>query len=324
MACFIVTYNMKERGLSTLFKHKIFTIDAKERVDWDYSNLQQYLGNYEFCVSNNVFEKFKENKEVEKILKEMLEDKCHFKVDNNKSPRYSGNKQYIKCIIPVYILEFFKKLFISTLVFDAENTVIPESESITFRFDTGNKTVTIADLELYMPSGNPYYIYARNAASSLSVEAIGLENYCIENTKDIKDFYNLNQISKWKDANQLKDEKGIEGKAGIYMLYDKKANTFYIGKAIKLKDRILCHKNNSTGNDPIPNFTHYRYSVISGEYYEFLYLIENAAIHDAAWILNMPKATKFTPSLAEECLKNEISINNCKMVNTQEHQTRKQ
>jgi hypothetical protein len=82
--------------------------------------------------------------------------------------------------------------------------------------------------------------------------------------------------------------------------------------------------NNAAGNDPIPSFTHYRYSVISGEYYEFLYLIENAAIHDAAWILNMPKATKFTPSLAEECSKIGISLNDCKLVNTQDHQTRRQ
>lgn len=324
MACFIVTYNMKERGLSTLFKHKIFTVDAKERDDWYYSNLQQYLGDYEFSVSNDVFEKYKENEEIEVILKEMLADKCHFKLDNNKSSRYSGKKQYIRCTIPVYILGFFKKLFVSTLVFDAEDMTIPESESITFRFDTNNKTVTIAELDLYMPNDNPYFIYARNAASSLSVEAIGLEDYCIENTKDVKDFYNFNQMSKWKDVKQLKNERGIEDKPGIYMLYDEKSNTFYAGKAIRLKDRMLQHMNNAAGNDPIPGFTHYRYSVISGEYYEFLYLIENAAIHDAAWILNMPKATQFTPSLAEECSKMGISLNDCKMVNTQEHQTRKQ
>ncbi len=29
MAYFTVTYNMQERGLSTLFRHRIFTIDAK-------------------------------------------------------------------------------------------------------------------------------------------------------------------------------------------------------------------------------------------------------------------------------------------------------
>lgn len=324
MDSFKVIYNMKERGLSTLFRHKIFTIDAKERAHWDYSNLQQYLGDYELSVSDNVFVKYMKNKEIEVILREMMADKCHFKVDNNKSDRYSGKKQYIRCIIPVYILGFFKKLFVSTIVFDVENMTIPKSESITFEFDTNNKIVTINDLDLYMPNNNPYYIYARNAASSLSVEAIGLEKYCIQNSKEVKDFYNFNQMTKWKNVKQLKNEKGIEDKPGIYMLYDKKSNTFYVGKAISLKNRMLQHMNNIAGNDQISGFTHYRYSVISGEYYEFLYLIENAAIHDAAWILNMPKATKFTPSLAEECTKERISLNDCKMVNIQEHQTRKQ
>lgn len=325
MACFKVTYNMKDRGLSTLFKHKIFTIDAKEREDWDYTSLEQYLGDYEFSVSNQVIEKYKNNEDITVILRDMLADQCHFKVDNNKSSRYVGKKQYIKCIIPVYILVFFKKLFISTLVYDAEDMTIPVSESITFRFDTDNKTVEIDALDLYIPSDNPYFIYARNAASSLSVESIGLEDYCIDNTKDVKDFYNFNQMSKWKEVNQLKNEKSIEDKSGIYMLYDENNNTFYVGKAAKrLKNRMLEHRDNISGNDPIPGFTHYRYSVISSEYYEFLYLIENAAIHDAAWILNMPSAAKFTPSLAEDCSKMGISLNSCRMVNTREHQTRKQ
>ena len=41
---------------------------------------------------------------------------------------------------------------------------------------------------------------------------------------------------------------------------------------------MLQHEKNINGNDPIPEFTHYRYTVISYEYYEFLYLIENAAL----------------------------------------------
>jgi excinuclease UvrABC nuclease subunit len=47
-------------------------------------------------------------------------------------------------------------------------------------------------------------------------------------------------MSKWKDVKQLKNEKGIEDKPGIYMLYDEKSNTFYAGKAIRPKD-IMIH-----------------------------------------------------------------------------------
>lgn len=49
------------------------------------------------------------------------------------------------------------------------------------------------------------------------------------------------------------------------------------------------------GNDPIPDFTHYRYSVISGEHYEFLYLIENAAIHDAEMDSQHAKSIQIYP-----------------------------
>lgn len=80
-------------------------------------------------------------------------------------------------------------------------------------------------------------------------------------------------------------------------------------------------------NDSIPNFTHYRYTVISYEYYEFLYLIENAAIHDIAWILNMPDAKRCTPSLSEKIKKtidSNIKLEDCTMVNNLEYQTKQQ
>jgi hypothetical protein len=48
-------------------------------------------------------------------------------------------------------------------------------------------------------------------------------------------------------------------------------------------------------------------------------LIENAAIHDSAWLLDMPKAQKFTPLLVKIC---KGSLTECKMVNTHEYQTR--
>lgn len=322
VAIFTVKYDMKKRGLSTLFKHKILTILAEERGNWDYDNLSKYLIDYKFDISPAVMQKYQNDQEVKEILGEMLKDTCFFTIDNNKSKRYCGENQYIKCIIPVYILSFLKKLFISTLVYKAQKMKIPQGEAVEFEFDTNKKIVLLSDLQLYKPLNNPFFEYARNAASSMSVEAIGLENYSFDKSEGVKDFYNVKLMSKWKEVNYLEKEKAIDDKPGVYMLYDENNNTFYVGKAIKLKERIIQHQKNI--NDPIPNFTHYRYSVISGEYYEFLFLIENAAIHDSAWILDMPKATNYTPALAEKCSGKGKSLNDCLMVNTQEHQTRKQ
>ena len=137
----------------------------------------------------------------------------------------------------------------------------------------------------------------------------------------MKDFYDPRYVSKWKEVKYLGKETAINDKPGVYMLYDENNNTFYLGKAIKLKERLIQHQKSDT---PIPSFTHYRYSVVSGEYYEFLFLIENAAIHDSAWILNMPKATKYTPALAEKCTSMGKNLNDCRMMNSHEHQTRKQ
>ena len=142
-------------------------------------------------------------------------------------------------------------------------------------------------------------------------------------------------MSKWKKANgffergeegkilELKDKNGvlkeniISGQPGIYMLYDENLNEFYIGKAKNLRLRILQHAINADGKDPIPGFTHYRYSVVNPEYIQFLYLIENAGIHDLAWLLNMDKAQKIRTAL---CKNTKNNLNNCKMVNTHERQ----
>ncbi|MCY6356208.1 GIY-YIG nuclease family protein [Clostridium sp. ZS2-4] len=318
MAVFCVNYVMSERGLPTLFQYQYFTVDKKQRNNWDYKKLEQYLTKYKLCIDDSVIEAYKNNAIVLETLEELKEVDSYFIVSNNKGDRYQDEKQYIKCRIPLYVLKCMKKLFISTLVYDASKMEMPEKESIHFTFDTDSKTVTVMNLYLYEPKGNPYFTYARNAASSISVEAIGLDQYSVEKSKEIKDFYDRTQMSAWKELKQLENDKSIVDKAGVYMLYDINKNTFYVGKAKNLGNRILQHRLNP--NDPIPDFTHYRYSVISGEYYEFLYLIENSAIHDIAWIIDMPAAKKYTPSLSKKI----NNINDCKMVNTTEHQTRKQ
>ena len=319
MAKFDIFYNMADRGLPTLFTYRYFTIDCTKRTNWDYNNLAAYLGKYTLQVHSAVAQKYADDPVVSDILAEIAEAECTFSLSKNKHRRYGGENQYIRCMVPVFFLTRLKRLFVSTLVYKAAQLPLPQPESIRFLFDSVTRTVEIVDLDLYVPADNPYFSYARNAAASLSVEAIGLEQYTIKNNGKVNDFYNLNQLSGWKERKSLKSETALD-KPGIYMLYDANRNTFYIGKAIRLQDRILAHAANP--DDPIPDFTHYRYSVISGEYYEFLYLIENAAIHDAAWLLEMPTAKKYRPCLVKKV--QGVNLNTCKMVNTVEHQTRGQ
>jgi hypothetical protein len=319
MLDFKINYDTQKRGLPTLFKYQYFTIDAAERKTWDYNKLDDYMGNYKLWVDNGIMLKFQANPMVLDVLRDLNESDSEFIISRNKADRYKDEKQYIKCRISKYVLKAMKKLFISTLVYDCENQQLPVPESISFSFDPEKKEVKISDLEIYEPLNNPYYKYARNAVDSLSVEAIGLDRYSVEEEKAIKDFYDRTQMSSWKKKEKLVDESEVANRPGVYMLYDENNNTFYVGKAVQIKERILQHANNANGNDPIPCFTHYRYSVISPEYYEFLYLIENSAIHDFAWFLDMPKAKKYCPSLAKI-----MKMDTCKMVNTAEHQTRKQ
>ena len=314
---FTVKYDMKERGLSTLFLYQYFTVDYQQRKNWDYKNLQQYLAKYRLHISESVRERYKKSHSVYEQLNDLEDSDSSFAVDHNNGIRYKGKKQNIRCRVPMNVVNIFKNLFISTLVYDAEKKTIPQGESIKFEFDTQNYTVCIVDLILYQPQNNPYFCYARNAISTLSVEAIGLNQYAIDKDKKIRDFYDRRQMSKWRDRSNLKKDNALDGKPGVYMLFNKDKGHIYIGKAKNLLNRIKQHSEDP--KDPINDYTHYRYSVISEEYSELLYLIENAAIHDVAWIIDMPTAKVYTPSLSKK-----FSLTNCKLINNVEHQTRKQ
>lgn len=340
MKNFTIRYDMAVRGLSTLFKYKLFTVDAKVHKNWDHDQLESYLGEYELKVSSTVLGACAAD--VRNLLDEMGKEDPPSKLTlkKNKGERYqeSGATQYIKCEVPMNVLVYLKKIFVSTIVYEAASqsipTSIPDPEYIELEFDTEARTVTVVDLHTYEPQGNPYHKYARNAVAPLSVEAIGIDVYGADEEGKVKDFYDIKKMSKWKEAadffkrddttgkiEPLADKEVVlENRPGIYMLYDENRNALYVGKAKNLRKRILEHAINAQGTDPIPGFTHYRYSVVSDEYFEFLYLIENAAIHDLAWILDMPSAQQYRPAL---CKKTEKILNECQIVNTVERQRKK-
>lgn len=328
MESFKVEIVIDGKGLKTLFMYKIFTIPKYIHKNWNYKEITKngLEMKFKLGIAPAVLKSFSQDHDIFPVLNELYEQESFFTIQNNKGLRYDETNQYIKCVIPEEVLRYFKQLFVSTIVYQAENMQIPDCEKIEFEFNTQDYTVNISNLSLFRPKENPYYKYAKNAASSLSVEAIGLEQFSIEKSKKLKNFYDFSKMSQWKEREKLYKDDAIADKAGIYMLYDCKKNNFYVGKAVKLQERMLQHEKNINGNDPIPEFTHYRYTVISYEYYEFLHLIENAAIHDIGWILNMPTAKRITPSLSKKLkvINSNTMIDDCTMVNNLEYQTKQQ
>lgn len=320
MSNFKVHLDLQKRGgIVTLFKHHSFTVDANIHKEW--GNYDEYLRAYKLQISDCLYTDTGISDTVKEIIKEISENKeWLFTLKKNQCKRYneSGYTQYIYCDFDKALLEYIKRIFISTIVYAAKKRKLPnnERETIDFDFDTEAGTVTITAIHVYEPD-DPYFEYARNAVYTLSVESIGIGDYAMGEEK-VKDFYNWNGISGWKKRNGLIDkdgDKSLDQKCGIYMLYDANTNKFYVGKAKNLRERIIQHAKNAAGNDPIPNFTHYRYSLINMEYYEFLYLIENAAIHDCAMLIEMPQAAKLNKPL-----KPSKSLNDCKIVNKHERQ----
>lgn len=309
MTIFNIKYFPKHKT-PTLFKYRYLVLDKHNKTQIDFSKIDTYLGEYTIEISNDVIEKYS-NTEYKDILVEYQSGKHTLNLLN---PKYKDGK-YLRCLLENETTSLFKKLFLSTLVYDNESLKCPKEEFIEISFDVDKKIATIFNLELYIPENNPYYNYAQKAAVHTSVESIGLCNYI---NKEVKDFYKTSNIGEWKRAELLKKEKSITDASGIYMLYDDKTNQLYIGKAIRIKERIIQHQKSDV--DCMRNFTHYRYSVVADEYFEFLYLIENAAIHDIAQILEMPQAKTYKKPL----VKITKDISNCKITNKHEHQTKKQ
>jgi predicted GIY-YIG superfamily endonuclease len=309
MERFNIKYSPKGKTV-TLFKYRYLVLDKRNREMIDFSRISEYLGKYMITVTDNVIDKYSGS-----VFSDVLADLQsgeHSLVLSNPEDK-SG--QYLRCMLERETTGLLKKLFLSTLVFDNEGMDCPVQECVEISFDTNNKTETIINLDLYIPTNDPYYKYAQRAAVNMSVETIGLCNY---SKKEVKNFYDITNVGKWKPVSYLEKEKGIRDASGIYMLYNAPANALYIGKAVRLKERIEQHRKDAS--DYMQDFTHYRYSVVADEYFEFLYLLENAAIHDVAQILEMPGAKTYKSPL----IKIATDISSCTISNRVEYQTKKQ
>ncbi len=314
---FKLQFDMHEKGgLKTLFEYRYFTFPIKKYNDLG-RNKEDCHGNYTVAVAKDVKEKYSEDSFISEILNTIDNNEIYLRIFSSPYRKENTKGEVIRCEIDYVFLQQIKKLFISTIAHIFSRKNIPEMESIEFTFDFSDleaKTVSISSLNLYTPLDNPFFEYARNNASFFSFQNICSDKIKPQKDLERRDFYRPEQLSKWKTVDDLDKETAILGIPGIYMLYNSNNNNFYIGKSINLYKRIKRHHDDE--NDPQFGFTHYRYSSIQSEYFEVLDLIENAAIHDVAWILNMPKSKRYNKALSTFA-----DINNCLMTNKIERQT---
>ncbi len=299
------------------FGYRYITINKSISDQIGADSIDGFLGKYQIRVDEKVLNEYADSQQYE-LLQSL---NCEDDYMEMMHPSHPYNL-YMRCLLSLKSISIFKKLFVSTMVYMSEGMKCPINESVTILFDRETRTATITSLVLYTPENNPFYKYTRNAVSMLSAESIGLDGYKKQKEHKIKNFYDTSKMTQWKAYGYLEREKKISDMPGIYMLYDSATNEVYIGKAKRLKERIEQHR--KAPNDYMCNFTHYRYTAVCDEYFEFLYLIENAAIHDVAQIVDMTNAKNYTSSLAKLVAKTGNSLDSCHLVNRVECQTKKQ
>lgn len=316
---FKLPYNMDGNSCTTLFKHRYFNFPIKEYNGLG-RNKEHCLGSYTLFVAKDVKEKYAEDGFISEILNMIDKDKVQIRIFTSPYKRGGKKGEVVRCAIDYIFLQQIKKLFVSTLAYLYAKKDVPEMESMEFTFDYSDleaRTVSLSSLNLYTPLDNPFFEYARNYASFLSFEDISSGKLKTQDDSERNDFYKPELLSPWKTADNIdKDKSYLLDIPGIYMLYNSNNNNFYIGKSKNLLQRIKKHY--ADENDPSYGFTHYRYSIIQSEYFDVLDLIENAAIHDVAWILNMPESKRY-----KKALSTFADINNCIMTNKIERQTKK-
>lgn len=318
------------KNINTLFNEswRYFTIPAKYRKDWVDD---EGCGQYAFVGISSVVKKRYENySDISSILSNMgeaLADETMTITPNEGTLKghltdgqFVTSYSHYRCQLSVRLLQAFKCLFISTFVYSSSAKAIPVenfTESFTLLFNYKEQTVSLQNLCLYTPE-DPYLLFARKAARHTSFNTAFSLN--VPDDEKVRDFYS--DSKGWHPLAELETMQEVYDV--IYMLYDENSQAFYVGRADKLKERLMQHRDGFYPNEPIQNFTHFRYSVISQEYSEYSYLIENSAIHDSAWLLHMPKAKQYKPSLQTQIAKKIVigDMNQIKLVNQVEHQTR--
>ena len=357
MAEIIMKFILDENNISTFMEpgwRLLSCEDAKSITREQDCNFY-----FEVKVDPKIKERYTEHPSVlrliDKISKECVGEKLEFQFRRNiiekkeytyeelKETKYS---QSLKCKFPALLHEYFVPLFIASIVNyqdiiqskgdekkeekkNFQNKVADfKKESFTFllKAENGLATATLTELDIFVQKDNPFLEYARNSMIQTSVShVVGKEIFEGNQEEKLENFYNYSSVKGWQPLELLKEIEVGKCKNVIYMLYDENAvpPRFYVGQALDLRTRLEQHRTKDT--DPIKNFTHFRYTMLNDVYSNFIYYIENAAIHDCAALLNMPKRKKLKKSLQEYLNDKDVigTLEDVVMVNTVEHQTRK-
>ncbi len=265
-----------------------------------------------------------------------LQDECagksdvvfQYRVKNNSILKCKFPARAYECLMPIFVASavnyrdiLLNKGGIKKDIKRQHKDILPwfidQNEGFTIEFDQEKAVLT--DITIYDPEGkDPFVEYSRRAMLQTSYRSVlGMEFGNEDDTK-LRDFYST--IHGWSLVKELNKIKPGDVKNVIYMLYDENSYGFYVGRADDLRVRLDGHRNKA--DDPIPNFTHFRYSIIDDQYIDYSYYIEDAAIHDCAAVLEMDKRRKLKSSLqnAIKTQKAQGDLNKVHMVNTAESQ----
>ena len=257
--------------------------------------------------------------DVSNIIIDALKDSINSDMVIQFRRRKKGESFQYDFVFNNCLIKAFKKIFISSIAYSNADYVLDSDnqESIVFFIDVDSRTVTIEEVKRFIPQNNPFYDYLKLNTNSVKYSLLvsSENNDGVIEDKELKDFYDYDNCSRWFTRNEL---KLAPTKPGIYMLYHCDRNEIYIGKAINIRYRLENHQREP--KDYIKDYTHFRYTLINEEYLPFLFLIENASIHDLACLLNMPKGKNLIYPLVR--MFSKIDLKECAIKNKVEHQTK--
>lgn len=244
------------------------------------------------------------------------DDAKKYAQENDIVPSYT----YYITIFSKGLSGLLQQLFISTLAYEECGMDWPdgqEKEHFVIEFDTQNKTAKLVSICIYNPD-DPYNKYIRK-----SLRIVRKFNETKASKDDLINYYIDDKITAWCRFDEEEFEsylKSDDNRAGIYMLYDSQNGYFYVGKAEYVFKRMKEHKKSE---ELIKDFDYYRYSLIDPYYYDDIFFIENAAIHDCAMILNMIANKDYEDKSLSVSLPDGKDIKEIHMVNSVKKQTKR-
>ncbi len=330
-----IVFSITKQNATTFFDHKEVNIPSKYTKD--YSCIKPGLGLYKFIVNEELISSAP-NKYIRKALCDIKDNpkSNYININGHGLPYVETNTydQYLMTFSPYLekkmeivlwasYANWKNDLGIEPEKLTIKTTCVCEADNTTGKEKCIDAVAELTKIEWKIPSDNKFCDMAIQSAYYFGANSIAAaEEYFLG--RDNLDFYKISEPENcigWKRFSELESE--AEKLNVIYMLYDENRGHIYVGRADKFKQRLMQHRDKvNCPNDPIPEFTHYRYTQLEDQYYKYSYLIEDAAIHDIAWIFPMSNSNHFHNSLQEEINFGNINVptGGIKMVNRVECQ----